>query len=71
VSSRWKDSNYSANIAAITLAPSKGRLCGAKRGGENNYSPEKGTPDQGVSRNKMDENRPFSDVITVTIYKIW
>jgi|GEM_PF-5681383 len=27
-----------------TLAPIKGRLCGAKRGGNNNYSPEKGTP---------------------------
>jgi hypothetical protein len=37
--------NYSANYAAITLAPIKGRLCGAKRGGNNNYSPEKGTTD--------------------------
>ncbi len=27
--------NYSANSAAITLAPIKGRLCGAKRGGDN------------------------------------
>ena len=30
-------SNYSANTAAITLAPIKGRLCGAKRGENNNY----------------------------------
>jgi hypothetical protein len=37
--------NYSANSSAITLAPIKGRLCGAKRGGDNNYSPKKGTPD--------------------------
>jgi hypothetical protein len=40
-----KNGNYSANAAAITLAPIKGRLCGAKRGGDNNYSPKKGTPD--------------------------
>ncbi len=33
----FKSGNYSANSAAITLAPIKGRLCGAKRGGDNNY----------------------------------
>jgi hypothetical protein len=38
-------SNYSANYAAIMFALMKGRPCGAKRGGNNNYSPEKGTPD--------------------------
>jgi hypothetical protein len=48
--------NYSANSASITLAPSKGRLCGAKRGGDNNYSPKKGTPDQGVARKKTRQN---------------
>jgi hypothetical protein len=37
--------NYSANYAAIMFAPIKGRICGAKRSGDNNYSPEKGTPD--------------------------
>ncbi len=31
-------SNYSASAATVTLAPIKGRLCGAKRGGNNNCS---------------------------------
>jgi hypothetical protein len=30
--------NYSANAATVTLAPIKARLCGAKRGGNNNCS---------------------------------
>jgi len=38
-------SNYSANAATVTLAPIKGRLCGAKRGGNINYSPKYGIPD--------------------------
>jgi len=62
--------NYSAYSAAITLAPIKGRLCGAKRGGDNNYSPEIGTPDQGVSRKKKCENSTFADIMTGTIQKI-
>jgi hypothetical protein len=32
--------NYSANAASVALAPTKGQLCGAKRGG--NTSPTKG-----------------------------
>ncbi len=67
MSSSSKDSNFSVNVAAITLAPIKGQLCGAKRGGDNNYSPENGTPDQGVTRKKMDETSHVSDVMTVTI----
>jgi hypothetical protein len=43
VSNAFNRGNYSANAAAITLAPIKGRLCGAKRGGDNNYTPKKGT----------------------------
>jgi len=43
-------SNYSANAAVITLASIKGRLCGAKRGGDTNYSPKKGPPTRGCKK---------------------
>jgi hypothetical protein len=48
----YRRREYSANAAAITLAPIQGRLCGAKRGGDNNYSPKKGTPDLGGGKKK-------------------
>jgi hypothetical protein len=34
----FKPRNYSAGAETVTLAPIKGRLCGAKRGGNNNCS---------------------------------
>jgi hypothetical protein len=62
--------NYAASTVAITLAPIKGQLCGAKRGGDNNYSPEIGTLDQGVTRKRKHEKSPFREPITATIKKI-
>jgi hypothetical protein len=38
----------------------KGRPYGAKRGGDNNYSPEKGTPDLGGDK-KKERHGPDSD----------
>ncbi len=46
------------DIFVFTLAPIKGRLCGAKRGGDNNYSPKKGTPDLGGGKKKDPSKSP-------------
>jgi|GEM_PF-5423642 len=44
--------NYLANAAAVALAPIKGRLCGARRGGNINCSAKCDIPDQGMTRKK-------------------
>jgi hypothetical protein len=62
--------NYSANAAAITLAPSKGQLCGAKQGGDNNYSPKTSTPDFGGGKKKRSAKiSSFTDDFAATILK--
>jgi hypothetical protein len=61
--------NYSENSAAITLAPIKGRLCGAKRGGDNNYSPKKAPPTRGWQEKESAKIISFRDEIAATILK--
>jgi hypothetical protein len=61
--------NYSANAAALTLAPIKGRLCVARRGGDNNYSPKKGTPDLGWQEKGSAQIASFGDEIAAMILK--